>query len=65
MAKITITLEDGEQQALVQLLDLACKQGGLGAARAAAHIVMKLEAAQAETVEHSGLAIIGNGETAA
>jgi hypothetical protein len=44
MAK-TLVLEDGELQALLQLMDLGVKAGGLSVARAAAHLVNLIEAA--------------------
>jgi hypothetical protein len=43
-----IQLTDGEYTALMQLLDMATKHGGLGVVRAVAHLVDKLETALKE-----------------
>lgn len=48
---ITLTLENDEAQALVGLLDLAVKSGGLQAATVAVAIFQKLQAAAAQPKE--------------
>jgi hypothetical protein len=45
MSAVTITLEDNEQSALLQLIDVALRQSGLGALDVAAHFKVKLDAA--------------------
>jgi hypothetical protein len=44
--KIAMELDDGEQEALRHLLDLALKQAGLEALQAALHFTQRLEAAK-------------------
>ncbi len=43
---VQITLSDSEQQALIAMLDLAVKQGGLAVAGNADYLWKKLQAAQ-------------------
>ena len=45
MALATLVLDDAEQKALLQLLDIALRQSGLGALDVAAHFKVKLDAA--------------------
>lgn len=60
MAK-TLVLEDGELQALVQLIDLGVKAGGLSTARAAAHIVNLIEAAPDAEQDTKAAPLHGDG----
>lgn len=45
MASITITLDEQEQAAFKQLLDIALRQSGMGALDVAAHFKVKLDQA--------------------
>jgi hypothetical protein len=50
MASITITLDDGEQAAINQLLDAAVKHVGLGAVQAIGHFLVKFEQAKGVSI---------------
>ena len=62
MAQITITLDDGEQNAFHQLLDAAVKHSGIGAAQAAAYFITKLDAARNATATPSEAPSNASGE---
>ena len=54
-----IELTDGEYAAIMQLFDLAVKQGGLGVVRAVAHLVDKLEKAPGDVVDDASNVVHG------
>jgi hypothetical protein len=60
MAK-TITFQEGELAALVNLIDLGVQKGGLSTARAASHIVNLIEAAPNAVENSSSTPVHGNG----
>jgi hypothetical protein len=63
MASITITLDDGEQSAINQLLDAAVKHIGLGAVQAAAHFLVKFEQAKGVSIAPVPLETTGESST--
>ncbi len=64
MANITIELTGAEQQALIELLDVALRQKGINALNAVSHFMQRIAVAQAAATHPAVPAATGTAQTA-